>query len=100
MRTAPKSMLEYGGSSGTEGQKKSLSLEKAIKKVSPSVTRRKKLCSTDALEKPNGSKGYQLSGESPQPFLFREEFVDVDGDNTLKTDMRRYNHALPLRPKE
>ena len=69
MRTPPKSMLEYGGSSGRDGKKKSLSLEKVMKNVSPSVARRKKLCSTDALDKPNGSKGYQLSGDSPQPFL-------------------------------
>jgi hypothetical protein len=100
----PKSMLECEGSSGNEGQKKSLSLEKVMTKGSPSLqmspARRKKLYSSDTLDKPFGSKGHQLSGESPQPFLFREEYADVDRENTPKPIMRRYKHALPLRPKE
>ena len=73
-------------------------------KVSPrlqmSPARRKKLYSTDTLDKPNSSQGHQLSSESPQPFLFREEFADVDGYNTTKPNMRKHTHALPLRPKE
>ena len=76
VRNTPKSMIESEGSSGYEGQKKSFSHEKVMTKMSPrlemSPARRKKLYTTDILEKLHETNGHQLSCESPQPFLLRE----------------------------